>query len=114
MLLFMPYGANSVIKLMINCLEKIHRTLSPLSLRTSYRERYTKAKRSQHITQIDTRVYSQSHIVNTSFVYGNLAFLNKPAQHDYVDFFQSFAKFRERGLSRKIPAEKEASIRQDP
>jgi len=43
-----------------------------------------------------------------------LAFLNEPAQHDHVDYFQSFAKFHEKGLSSKIPAKEEAAIRRDP
>ena len=41
------------------------------------------------------------------------AFLSEPAQHDHIDYFQSFAKFREKGLPSSLPAEREAAIRQD-
>ncbi len=50
-------------------------------------ERYTEVKRSQHITQTDTRVYGQSYVVNTSSINERSAFLNEPAQHDHVDCF---------------------------
>ena len=45
---------------------------------------------------------------------GDRPCLNGPAQHDHIDYFQSFAKLRERGLPSKIPAENEAAIRRDP
>jgi len=45
---------------------------------------------------------------------GRSAFLNEPPQHDHVEFFQSFAKFREQGLPTKLPAEEEAAVKQDP
>ena len=45
---------------------------------------------------------------------GRSAFLNEPAQHDHVEYFQSFAKFREKGLPTSLPAEGEAATRQDP
>lgn len=77
-------------------------------------ERYTEVERSQHITQTDTRVYGQSYVANTSSVDGRSAFLNEPAQHDHIDYFQSFAKFREKGLPSSLPAEREAAIRRDP
>jgi hypothetical protein len=44
---------------------------------------------------------------------GRSAFLNEPAQHDHIDYFQSFAKYRERGLPTSLPAEEEAAIKQD-
>ena len=74
-------------------------------------ERYTEVERSQHITQTDTCVYSQSYVANTS-VSGRDAFLGEAASHDHVDFFQSFAKFREKGLPNCLPAEQEDAIRQ--
>ena len=64
--------------------------------------------------QTDTHVYGQSYVVNTSSVCRRSTFLSEPAQHDHVNYFQSFAKFCEKGLSSKIPAEKEAAIRRDP
>ncbi|KAL9125013.1 MAG: hypothetical protein Q9217_005728 [Psora testacea] len=36
------------------------------------------------------------------------------AQHDHVDYFQSFAKYHEKGLPTSLPAEEEAAIKQDP
>ena len=53
-------------------------------------------------------------MANTSSVCGRSAFLGEAAQHDHVDYFQSFAKFRERGLPSKLPAKEERAIRQDP
>jgi len=53
-------------------------------------------------------------VANTSSVCGQSAFLDEQAQHDHVDYFQSFAKFREEGLPSRLPAEKEHAIRQDP
>ena len=38
---------------------------------------------------------------------------NDLAQHDYVDYFQSFAKSRERGLPSRLPADREQPIRRD-
>lgn len=40
--------------------------------------------------------------------------MNEPTQHDHTDYFQSFAKFREKGLPSSLPAEREAEIRKDP
>ena len=76
-------------------------------------ERYTEVERSQHITQTDTRVYGQSYVANTSSVSGRDAFLGEAASHDHVDFFQSFARFREKGLPNCLPAEQEDAIKQD-
>lgn len=39
--------------------------------------------------------------------------MNEPTQHDHIDYFQSFAKFREKGLPSSLPAEREAVIRRD-
>jgi len=77
-------------------------------------ERYTEVERSQHITQNDPRIYGQSYMANTSSVCGKTAFWNEAAQHDYVDYFQSFAKFREKGLPSRLPAEREDAIRRNP
>ena len=79
----------------------------------SYREVH-RSERSQHITQTDTRVYSQSYVANTSSVDGRSAFLNEPAQHDHIDYFQPFAKCCEKGFPSSLPAEREATNRQDP
>jgi len=40
--------------------------------------------------------------------------LDELAQYNHVDYFQSFAKFREKGLPSRLLAEKEHAIRQDP
>ena len=77
-------------------------------------ERYTEVERSQHITQADPRVYGDSYVANTSSVDGKSAFLNEVAQHDHIDFFQSFAQFREEGLPTNLPAERETAVRKDP
>lgn len=53
-------------------------------------------------------------MASTSDVCGAGAFWKEPADHDHVDFFQSFAKLIEKGLPSSLPAEKEAIIRQDP
>ena len=53
-------------------------------------------------------------MANTSSVDGRSAFLNEPAQYDHIDYFQSFIKFREKGLPSSLPAEREATIRRDP
>ena len=76
-------------------------------------EEYTEVQRSQHLTQRDMRVYGQSYVANTSSVDGRSAFLQEKAQHDHVDYFQSFAKYHEPGLIIKLPAEVEAAIRRD-
>ena len=52
-------------------------------------------------------------MANTSSVDGRSAFLNEPAQYDHVDYFQSFAKFHEKGLPSKLPADREDTIRRD-
>ena len=51
-------------------------------------------------------------MANTSSVDGRSAFYNEPAQHDHVDYFQSFAGFREVGLPTTLPAEQEVALRQ--
>jgi hypothetical protein len=53
-------------------------------------------------------------VANTSSVCGRSAALDEPAQHDHVDYFQSFAKFHESGLPSKLPAREEAAISQHP
>lgn len=53
-------------------------------------------------------------MANTSSVCGRSAALDEPAQHDHVDYFQSFAKFYESGLPSKLPAREEAVISQYP
>lgn len=59
-------------------------------------------------------MYDQSYVANTSSVDGRSAFFNEPVQYDHVDYFQSFAKYREKSLSSSLPAEMEAVIRRDP
>ena len=78
-----------------------------------YLERYTETERSQHITQNDPRVYGQSYVANTSSCDGRRAFLDEVAQHDHVEYFQGFSKFREKGLPWTLPAEKEAALERD-
>ena len=78
-----------------------------------YLERYTETERSQHITQNDPRVYGQSYVANTSSCDGRRAFLDEAAQHDHVEYFQGFSKFREKGLPWTLPAEKEAALEKD-
>ena len=100
--------------------KKIDGTFSVLSedeqvrgLADNLLEIYTEVQRSQHITQTDTRVYGQSYVANTSSVDGRSAFLDEPTQHDHVEYFQSFASLRERGLPLFLPAEEEAAINED-
>lgn len=50
-------------------------------------------------------VYGQSHVANTSSVDGRSAFLNVSAQHGHIDYFQSFASSREKGLPHTLPAD---------
>jgi len=83
-------------------------------LTTECTGRYTAVELAQHINHNDPRIYGQSYGANTSAVCGKSAFLDEIAQHDHVDYFQSFAKFRENGLPTKLPAEKEDAIRRDP
>jgi hypothetical protein len=78
-----------------------------------YLARYTETERSQHITQNDPRVYGQSYVANTSSCDGRRAFLDETAQHDHVEYFQGFSKFREKGLPWTLPAEKEAALEKD-
>lgn len=52
-------------------------------------------------------------MANTSSVDGRSAFLNEPAQHDHVDYFQSFATLLEKGLPSRLPAHKEHAVRRD-
>lgn len=75
--------------------------------------RYTEVERSQHINQTDRRVYGESYVANTSSVDGRSAFLNEPAQHDRVDYFQSFARLLEKGPPSKLPTHREDAIRRD-
>ncbi|KAI9764073.1 MAG: hypothetical protein M1840_008877 [Geoglossum simile] len=76
-------------------------------------ERYTETKRLQHITQNDPRVYGQSYTANTSSCNGRQAFLDEAAQHDHIEYFQGFNKFREKGLPYALPAEKRAALEND-
>ncbi len=52
-------------------------------------------------------------MANTSSVDGRNAFHRKPAQHDHIDYFQSFAGFREAGLPNELPVEEKAAIELD-
>ena len=56
---------------------------------------------------------STSYVAHCPSVDQREAFLNDAAEHDHIDYVQSFAPMREKGLPRKIPAAKLA-IRQDP
>ncbi|KAL8788271.1 MAG: hypothetical protein Q9213_001791 [Squamulea squamosa] len=74
--------------------------------------RYTPVERAQHITQPDQRTYGRDYMANTSSVDGRSAFYNEPAQHDHVEYFQSFAGFREVGLPTTLPTEREMALQQ--
>jgi Protein of unknown function (DUF3435) len=76
-------------------------------------ERYTETERSQHINHNDPRIYGQSYVANTSSCDGKRAFLDQESQHDHVEYFQGFSKFREMGLPHALPAEIEASLEYD-
>ena len=84
------------------------------ALLTSNTESYTVVERSQHLTQSDPRVFGDKYVANTSSVDGKRAFLHEVAQHDHVDYFQSFAKFCGRGLPTSLPAAQSTAVRQDP
>lgn len=71
-------------------------------------------ERSQHITQNDPRVYGRDYVANTSSCDGISAFHNEPAKHDHVEYFQSFALLREKGLPSRLPAEQKAAIQNLP
>ena len=45
---------------------------------------------------------------------GRQAFLGEAAQHDHVEYFQGFNKFREKGLPCALPAERKAALENDP
>jgi len=77
-------------------------------------ERYTEVERSQHITQTDLRTFGRDYVANLSSVDGKSAFFNEPAQHDHINYFQSFRKFQEKGLPTSLPAEKKVEVRQNP
>jgi LPS O-antigen subunit length determinant protein (WzzB/FepE family) len=65
------------------------------------------------LTQGDLKVFGDSYVANTSSVDGKSAFLNEPAQHDHIEYFQSSEKFRENGLPTNLSAEKEAEVKRD-
>ena len=81
---------------------------------TGFLARYTEVERSQHVLQGDPRVWGQSYVANIFAVCGRSTALDEPAQHDCVDYFQSFAKFHESGLPSKLPAREVAAISQHP
>lgn len=76
--------------------------------------RYSKVELAQHITQVDQRTYGRDYVANVSSVDGRSAFLDEPSNHDPVNYFQSYAIFREKGLPTKLSAEREMAVRQDP
>lgn len=59
-------------------------------------------------------MYGQSYVANLSSVDGKSAFLREKPQHDHIQHFQSFARFREPGLITELPAEEKAAVDQDP
>ncbi|KAL8732871.1 MAG: hypothetical protein Q9166_002472 [cf. Caloplaca sp. 2 TL-2023] len=71
-------------------------------------------QRAQHITQPDQRTYGRDYIASTSSVDGRSAFYNEPAQHDHVNYFQSFAPCHEPGLPTTVPAEYKLAPQQHP
>jgi Protein of unknown function (DUF3435) len=70
--------------------------------------------RSQHITQSDPRVFGASYVAQTSSADGESAFLNKPADHSVVEYFQGLEKFREEGLPAKLPSATKNEVENDP
>ena len=113
------YFGNATIHAIRRCLGKMvdgkpFHIICPEALLIKNAERYTVVERSQHLTQSDPRVFGDKYMANTSSVDGKRVFLNEAAQHDHVDYFQSFAKFCEKGLPTSLPAERDAAVRQDP
>ena len=78
------------------------------------KERYTEAVRSQHLTQGDPRIFGASYVASCSAADGKSAFLNEPARHDGVEYFQSHAQFRLSGLPRQLPSEKAEAVESHP
>jgi len=107
----MLYAATLARRLMVRGVESKGDTVS---LTKNYTVRYTGVERSQHVNQTDPRVYGQSYVANTSSVCGKSAFLGETAQHDHVDYVQSFARFCDNGLPSKLQAEEEAVIGRYP
>lgn len=77
-------------------------------------ERYSDVQRSQHLTQADKNVFGQSYVANCSSVDGQSAFLDEEADHSHIDFFQSLARFREKGLPCDLPLKLEHELQMDP
>jgi Protein of unknown function (DUF3435) len=50
---------------------------------------YTEVQRSQHFTQADSRIFSQSYVANTFSVNNQAAFLDERVNHSHIDYFQS-------------------------
>lgn len=56
------------------------------------------------MTHKDLNIYGDSYVANTSSVDGKSAHLGEKPSHDHIEYFQSFARFREPGLPTKLPA----------
>ena len=52
-------------------------------------------------------------MMNASSLNERSTFLNEPAQHNHIDYFQSFASLREKSLSSRLPAHREDAIRRN-
>lgn len=76
--------------------------------------RYTAVERSQHLLQNDTRVFSQSYVVNCSAVDGQAAFRGEESDHRHVEYFQGLERFHETGLPTRLPAHLGKDLEQDP
>ena len=113
------YFGNATIHAIRRCLGKMvdgkqFYIRCPEALLINNIERYTAVERSQHLTQMDPRIFGEKYVANTSSVDGKRAFLKEAAHHDHVEYFQSFAKFCEKGLPTSLPAERDATVKQDP
>src|SRR5271170_4850138 len=77
-------------------------------------ERYTDVERSQHLTQADPKIFGQKYVANCSSVDGPGAFLQIPADHCGIDYFQSLEPFHEDGLPTELPAALKDALKGDP
>ncbi|KAL8653930.1 MAG: hypothetical protein Q9210_001802 [Variospora velana] len=68
---------------------------------------------TEHLTQADPRIFSQSYVANTSSVDGQGAFLGEQVDHRHIDYFQSLERFQEQGLPCELPAHVEESLKGD-
>lgn len=77
-------------------------------------ENYTPVQRSQHLTQVDPRVFGQSYVASCSSVNGQAAFLGERLEDYHIRYFQSVDRFREPGLPNVLPAQLHDDLKLDP